>query len=242
MDLTDRRVDLHPGVCFWMRPGGKYVSEQNLDDRLGVTFCHFDLVESSTGERIDHALLPQEAFDLPDVTYIDALTRRIVSLSQPGDSTTTESQKSGRRDVASQLMRGLLMDLEQLGRRKPEIAGLERHHRDMVLDVASQINEEPRDVPSVAELAKRVGYSADHFARVFRDVTGSSPREFIVQARINRARILLTESSLTVSQIAHALGYEDIYFFSRQFKAKTGVSPTGFRDGKTPKADPGSLG
>ncbi len=63
-------------------------------------------------------------------------------------------------------------------------------------------------------------------------VSAELAREFVVQARINRGRILLTESSLTVSEIAAALGYDDIYFFSRQFKAKTGVSPTAFREGK----------
>jgi AraC-like DNA-binding protein len=55
--------------------------------------------------------------------------------------------------------------------------------------------------------------------------------DFIVEARLNRARQLLLESTLSVSQIADELGYEDVFFFSRQFKERTGRTPTEYRAG-----------
>ncbi len=97
------------------------------------------------------------------------------------------------------------------------------------MQIASRIRESPSDVPPITDLARQVGYSADHFSRVFRQVLGQSPQAYIVEQRVGRARQLLTESSLTVTQIADALGYESVYFFSRQFKAKSGISPSQYR-------------
>lgn len=70
---------------------------------------------------------------------------------------------------------------------------------------------------------------ANIVSRVFKQVTGSLPRDFIIQVRIDRAKQLLRESSLSIGEIADALGYPDVFFFSRQFKNRSGLSPTHFR-------------
>jgi AraC-like DNA-binding protein len=69
----------------------------------------------------------------------------------------------------------------------------------------------------------------DHFSRVFAKVTGRRPQEWIIEARLARARQLLAETGLTVSQIAEALGFRDVFFFSRQFTQRTGQTPTAYR-------------
>lgn len=60
----------------------------------------------------------------------------------------------------------------------------------------------------------------------------------MILARIQRAKYLLANSSLSVGQIAESLGYADIFPFSRQFKKKTGQSPRGFRAKQTHRAEP----
>jgi AraC family transcriptional regulator len=104
-----------------------------------------------------------------------------------------------------------------------------RHHRDRLVPVLREINAHPEQPLAVAAMAARTGYGPDHFARVFREVTGWAPKDYILHARIQRAAALLRESSHTVSQIATLLGYQDISFFSRQFRDRMGVSPGRFR-------------
>ena len=85
MQLRDGEAILRPGVCLWMRPGERYLAKQDLDDRLGVTYIHFDLVDTR-GQRavdVDGVELPAEVQELADVNFVDALMRRVVELVQP---------------------------------------------------------------------------------------------------------------------------------------------------------------
>lgn len=82
---------------------------------------------------------------------------------------------------------------------------------------------------SVAELAELSHYSERHFMRIFRKAYNASPIEYIINLRINRACALLTGAELTVSETAVKCGFDDVNYFSRLFKKKTGVSPSEYR-------------
>jgi len=86
-----------------------------------------------------------------------------------------------------------------------------------------------REWPSPADLARQVELSPDYFTRCFRRTYGLAPRRFLLEERMRQATVRLLESSGSVSQIARELGYEDIFTFSRQFKAVQGVSPSQYR-------------
>jgi transcriptional regulator GlxA family with amidase domain len=55
--------------------------------------------------------------------------------------------------------------------------------------------------------------------------TGVPPIRYLIQARVDRARDLLTETNMSVTQVAAMLGYPDIAYFSRQYKRYTGHPP-----------------
>src|SRR5690606_34009712 len=122
--------------------------------------------------------------------------------------------------IARALLKALLMDLDAADSEPalPALTGTARHHRDVVMSTAARIDESPADVPPVAELAESAGYSADHFTRIFKEYLGTSPQAYLVRARIDRARQLLHESSLSIGEIARMTGYADVFFFCRQFK------------------------
>ncbi|MCZ7647610.1 MAG: AraC family transcriptional regulator [Planctomycetota bacterium] len=80
-----------------------------------------------------------------------------------------------------------------------------------------------------AELAAEVGLAPDYFTRVFRRTYGVPPRVWLVRARMRRAADRLVESNRAIGEIAAELGYENLYFFSRQFKQSLGLSPRAYR-------------
>lgn len=96
---------------------------------------------------------------------------------------------------------------------------------------AELMRAQPETSWNVQTLAEEAGLSASQFSRRFRKLFHCSPHHFLIQQRIEKARTLLMESQLTVSEIADTLGYADLGFFSRQFKQKTGCTPLNMRRG-----------
>lgn len=81
----------------------------------------------------------------------------------------------------------------------------------------------------VERIAAAVNLSPSHFSRQFRSSTGFSPHEYIVLHRIDRAKVLLHGSDLTVGEIAYRVGYRSEVNFITSFTNKVGVSPANFR-------------
>jgi len=80
----------------------------------------------------------------------------------------------------------------------------------------------------LAELARIVGMSPFHFARIFRALTGVPPHRYLLEARMQHARALLYEGA-SVTQAAVAAGYDDFSHFSRTFRRCFGHPPSQLR-------------
>lgn len=81
----------------------------------------------------------------------------------------------------------------------------------------------------IRDLANYHSLSASHFALLFRQHQGETPRRFLQKARIERAKVLLSEDALNVKEIAAACGYVDAAHLCHAFKSATGVTPKAFR-------------
>ena len=77
--------------------------------------------------------------------------------------------------------------------------------------------------------AVEAGLSPFHFLRLFRDVLGVTPHQYLVRARLRRAAGLLADEERSITDIALEVGFADLSNFVRTFHRAAGVSPTGFR-------------
>lgn len=82
---------------------------------------------------------------------------------------------------------------------------------------------------SVQALADRMHMSPSHFSRVFKRRTGFSPYDYVLAARLNRAKEYLQRTDLSVSEIAFETGFNSDANFIYFFTAHTGMSPGKFR-------------
>ena len=106
---------------------------------------------------------------------------------------------------------------------------LENPACERMYDLAGRIRQHPEAAWRIGALAAEAGYSRSRFTRLFAEANELPPREFITRCRMERARALLQESTMSISEIAYALGYSDVFFFSRHFKEITGLSPLAYR-------------
>lgn len=83
----------------------------------------------------------------------------------------------------------------------------------------------------VEALAAMADLSTSQYAVRFRELTGDSPKNFLMRLRIHRATQLLDTTSESISVIARRVGYDDPLYFSRAFRRLHEVSPSGYREG-----------
>ncbi len=79
------------------------------------------------------------------------------------------------------------------------------------------------------QLARSLRISYTTFRRSFKQQTGVSPAQFQNTILINRARDLLSATDLSVSEVAMKSGFDTVYYFSRLFTKKTGLTPSAYR-------------
>ncbi|MCH4888596.1 AraC family transcriptional regulator [Acidaminobacter sp. JC074] len=83
---------------------------------------------------------------------------------------------------------------------------------------------------TIENLSKHVGLDRKYLYSIFKKHVGESPQEYLINYRMTMARNLLENSTLSISNIAHSVGYSNPFHFSKIFKNLSGVSPSAYRD------------
>jgi len=78
---------------------------------------------------------------------------------------------------------------------------------------------------TVSGIAQAVGMSPDHFTRLFKKSTGQSPHQYVVEARVRKAKELLTTGKFTISEAAYHVGFVDQSHLTRHFRRVFGLPP-----------------
>jgi len=78
---------------------------------------------------------------------------------------------------------------------------------------------------TVSGIAQAVNMSPHHFTQLFKESTGQSPYQYVVEARVRKAKQLLTTGKFTISEVAHNVGFADQSHLTRHFKRVFGLPP-----------------
>ncbi|MFD9462055.1 helix-turn-helix transcriptional regulator [Streptomyces sp. NPDC060027] len=99
---------------------------------------------------------------------------------------------------------------------------------------------------TLAEIAESALLSRFYFTRVFKAETGLTPGRFLAAVRMHEAKRLIESTSMSITEISLAIGYNSLGSFTKSFTASVGVSPGRFRrlarDGQQGLPDPGPAG
>lgn len=133
----------------------------------------------------------------------------------------------GREDVAAIMERRLILHEMLL-----ELYQLQNHeemgrNRQLITMTAKFVEDNLSVVFDIAGLAAYCGFSETHYRRLFKEITGSTPLEYITSKRISEAKKLLHQG-VAVKDIADRLGFSSEFYFRKVFRERTGVTPGKF--------------
>lgn len=96
-------------------------------------------------------------------------------------------------------------------------------------DLIKRICSEPEKIWDFDSEARKFHVTETHFRRIFKQLTGLPPQQFLIQNRLHKAAALLVSTRESVSEIAYRTGWENVFYFSRQFRQKYHASPLQYR-------------
>jgi AraC family transcriptional regulator len=201
----------------WVQPGATPVTftAASLDPALG----------SQLNSR-ERQLAPMLHFEHPLLTQLMLQLDRI--LAQP-ENYSRMYVESFAIVLLSEIMNCQAIDLprpHRAERRLPVKGGLASWQAKAVCDY---IEENLHQDISLTELAAIARLSPYHFCRAFKESIGEPPHRYQMSRRIERAKTLLSDPSLSVSDVAPAVGYGSLSRFSALFRQVTGHSPRDYR-------------
>jgi AraC-like DNA-binding protein len=123
---------------------------------------------------------------------------------------------------ATNLLEQILLELAEARRQNPE--------REAWLELTlRELNVEGQFTPDYNKLARECGMGLSTLRRRFKDATGITLHNYVMQRRIGQAKDLLGSTDWPLKQIADELHFSDVYFFANQFRKLAGVAPATFR-------------
>lgn len=110
------------------------------------------------------------------------------------------------------------------------ISDIHDSKRIRIRDILFYIHSNYQQDIQIAHLAEELHISTEHFIRSFREVTGKSPKKYLLDYRLHCAVSKLTESDDKISMIAESCGFTDMSYFTKRFKEYTGKTPKEFQN------------
>ena len=169
-------------------------------------------------EQTDRMKLPVNTpFQLPDETVMDSALKALLKEMRHGEAADSVILQNHFENWARGIQRETSSKQES-----QEIP-------PALIRVRRYLDADYRRIPPLEELTAISAMSRSHLCHRFRECFGSTISEYVIRKRMAAAQRMLYEVTLRPGEIAEAVGYPDIYQFSKQFKKTFGVSPSSYR-------------
>lgn len=220
LEIGGRTYPIHEGQVFLIPPhtATTYRADDQDPWAYGWIGC--------TGYRVDR-ILEQMGFtkDCPvlDVHNTTGLFQRILSIMH-----MHRISMSNEMFRTSELLRFFGLVMENRENEHPEVR---TYSSDAYAQVAMKyLNDNYMKKIKISDLANTIGIERSYLSHIFCEAYEKSPQQYLMQIRMEKARELLQETELRISEVASRVGYPDALAFSRTFRKEHGQSPSEFRE------------
>lgn len=225
--VGEREIRIETGDLFVARPGAIHQIQNTAQPEMELFWVAFDVKKNPTDHEIGalwRAFVGAETVVARDDGQIYALWHALRLLAQSGE-------KAGKSTQLSALCEAVLLAIAQAGagEEAPRASPLLQDGHGTARIAARYLHDNLGRKISVEEIATHVYLSPRQLHRVFSEFAGVSVTAYLETARLDRARHQLHSTDRPLKEIAAALGYEDIHYFTRVFTRRNGVAPGEYR-------------
>lgn len=204
---------MRDGFCHTLRTGEAFTIPP-----YELASYHADKDDPWSYIWIGFTAAPSLSVSLPPVLNCPALGRIFNQMKRAMDMTT------GRNAFLAACLWEIMATVQEL----------EYQNTDYVQKAINYMQHNYRNSISIQNVADHLNLDRRYFSSLFRNKTGSSPQEYLISLRLRNAAILMLEMGYSPTEAAPAVGYSDIYNFSRMFKRHYGLSPRSYVNSRYP--------
>lgn len=152
-----------------------------------------------------------------------AILKQLLELFDSDDRSLTTINELRLLAQLYQLLASLLEEFPQIN----QDAGqqIENYNRQVLKIIHSQYDQPLK----VSEIAKKLNLNRSYLYKIFKERTGYSIKEYLLKVRMEKGASLLKKPNLTITEIAHSVGFTDVLAFSKVFKKYFKRNPSYFR-------------
>lgn len=209
---------LSQGDCFMIFPGE--VTFYRADDDNPWSYIWIAFTGRYAGELSERAGLNQENSVFGNEKILRLFSN--LNFEMKSGVVGPKNSDSALLSVIYAVFASLPYDTEPVSRKDLYISQVEKYVESMY---ACDI--------SIERMARSIGLDRRYLCSIFKRRTGRTLQEYVIARRMEKARELLSETRLSVGDVARSVGYPDVYGFSKRYKAKYGESPMKFRENRS---------
>ena len=241
---------MEKGSLTYHTPSGKYVFTEGSGGLVNSNILHMTKTISDPEHTVqylhifDPVFLSGRAGNLIDQKYISLLTMQsacdIIKLTpeNPSDRSLLERIKASFslsadefgfelkiRNQLSEIWLGLLEKMNH----SENISAVSAKHNERIKQMLSFVFEHFSESVSIQEISRAGFCSERECYRIFQTCLHTTPNEYLMNYRLQRACDLLQKTEISVTEISHLCGFESSSYFGRVFKEHLGCTPSGYR-------------
>jgi AraC-like DNA-binding protein len=212
-------------------------------DRPATVRCFADLCHTAIpvklGERtIGFLQTGQVALDLPSAARFGAIARQLTDWGLSMDLKRLEDAYYRSRVLSPDQYAGLVRLLEIFGQQLSAAANRmtvqdAETEPPMIRRAKAHIAGHYGDPIGLDDIARAMHVSTFYFCKIFKKATGLTFTDYLGRVRVEKAKNLLQNPNLRISEIAYTVGFQSLTHFNRIFRKITGEAPTAFRGNGT---------
>lgn len=213
--VQGKRYPIRRGLLLCAKPGQRRSSELHFR-------CYY--LYLTVGDGQFRQLL--DAF--PDVLQVTDFDRCLALFADMTDGLAHRREAGGLllQERMLALFYQMQLDAMAAGRGAPERPAADQERVRRAMEYMDAHLEKPL---SLADIAAQSSLHPNYFHRVFSSLAGKTPRQYLLDGRMRRARMLLLNSELTLEEVAKACGFASASYFDSVFKGYTGQTPGQYR-------------